>query len=250
MPAHDEDYSREALDLVFSTNMISVGIDVDRLGLMIVNGQPKTTSEYIQATSRIGRPLGSAGLVATLYNWTRPRDRSHYERFTTYHNAFYRHVESVSVTPFSARARDRALHAVLVAFSRMLLPDLSDQDHAGRIADNEELMEQVRAYARLIFRRAESVDPAEAQATRQQLEALFEEWTSEAEHHRDKLRWRKRRFQAHEYGMLRNPDARVSEGLWATRHSMRDVQAPTPVQILTKKQMDERMAKKGRKQDG
>ncbi len=236
---HDDDWCREPLDLVFSTNMISVGIDVDRLGLMVVNGQPKTTSEYIQATSRVGRPLGSAGLVITLYNWTRPRDRSHYERFTAYHNAFYRHVESVSVTPFSARARDRALHAVLVAFSRLLEPGLSERDLAGKLADNESLQTRVQEFARLIYERAQSVDPGEAEATRAQLDVLINEWTHQAEHHRDKLLWNKGPFQPQRYAMLRNPDASIGQGLWVTRHSMRDVQAPTPVRILTKKQIED-----------
>ncbi len=247
---YDDDWNREPLDLVFSTNMISVGIDVDRLGLMVVNGQPKTTSEYIQATSRVGRPNGSAGLVITLYNWTRPRDRSHYERFTTYHKAFYRHVESVSVTPFSARARDRALHAVLVAFSRLLIPNLSERDFAGQLADNEMLQNRVREFAQEIFQRAKSVDPSEAEATRRQLEVLIDEWTNEAKHHRKKLLWSKGPFQHDRYAMLRSPDSSIGQGLWLTRHSMRDVQAPTPVRILTKKQLEDQFQKGAPKQDG
>ena len=106
------------VDCAIATNMISVGLDIQRLGLMVVLGQPKTHAEYIQATSRVGRDDQRPGLVVTLLNIHKPRDRSHYERFRHYHETFYRSVEVPSVTPFSARALDRGLAGALVGLAR------------------------------------------------------------------------------------------------------------------------------------
>jgi hypothetical protein len=110
----------EPIDLLLATNMLSVGVDIPRLGTMLVVGQPKATAEYIQATSRVGRDKDKPGVIVTLYNWARPRDVSHYERFEHYHGTFYRRVEPLSVTPFSPRALDRALTAVVVSEVRHL----------------------------------------------------------------------------------------------------------------------------------
>lgn len=109
--------SRTTPDAVFATSMFGTGVDVDRLSLMVVHGQPKTTSSYIQATGRVGRK--TCGLVITFFRATRPRDLDHYEFFTGYHRGLYRHVEPVTVAPFSPRARERALGPVSVILLRL-----------------------------------------------------------------------------------------------------------------------------------
>ena len=106
-----------SVDVVLATNMLSVGVDVNRLGMMVVNGQPKSTAEYIQATSRVGRAF--PGLVCTVLTWARPRDLSHYESFEHYHATFYKHVEAQSVTPFAPRAMDRGLSGTFVSLARL-----------------------------------------------------------------------------------------------------------------------------------
>lgn len=118
-------HEKHRVDCAIATNMISVGLDIPRLGLMVVLGQPKTHSEYIQATSRVGRDDKRPGLVLTLLNIHKPRDRSHYERFRYYHETFYRTVEVGSVTPFAARALDRGFAGALVSLARHLDPQLT-----------------------------------------------------------------------------------------------------------------------------
>lgn len=135
---------KNAVDVALATNMISVGLDISRLGLMVVQGQPKTAAEYIQATSRVGREASKPGLVITLLNIHKPRDRTHYEQFRAFHMSFYRAVEATSVTPFSPRALDRALAATLVAAARHIEPDLSQNDFVTRLGDNPAAYAAVR----------------------------------------------------------------------------------------------------------
>ena len=148
----------EGIDVLLASNMISVGIDIERLGLMVVAGQPKTTSEYIQASSRVGRRAEWPGLVVTCFNLVKPRDRSHYERFAAYHESFYRFVEAQSLTPFSQPALERGLAGSLVALARLLHPELTPPRAAMDITKHRAAIEAV---ANELARRAEVATPAD-----------------------------------------------------------------------------------------
>jgi len=174
------------VDVALASNMISVGLDITRLGLMVVLGQPKMTAEYIQATSRVGRDDEKPGLVVTLLNIHKPRDRSHYERFEAYHASFYRSVEATSVTPFSPRAIDRGIAAVTVSLARLGWASLTAPLNAAAIASQRASLDFV---AETMTRRAEAFDPrmpaVERDALRQNLRGrvqdLLDGWSKIAE---------------------------------------------------------------------
>lgn len=161
----------ESIDVLLASNMLSVGVDIPRLGLMIVNGQPKAISEYIQATSRVGRGTVE-GLVITLYNHQKARDRSRYETFKTWHQALYRSIEGSSVTPFAPRARDKALHAILVAMSRHLIKGFPS---SGRINDDLESQIEEKIFP-IIGKRIKQVDEREYDSAMNQMGEFLSEW--------------------------------------------------------------------------
>lgn len=140
----DPDEGRRT-DVLLASSMISVGVDIPRLGLMVVNGQPRTVAEYIQASSRVGR--ATPGLVVTVHNIFRPRDRSHYERFTAFHGCFYRYVEASTVTPFSPRAIERGLAGLTVAMVRHSVPGLAEPRGAERVQKASGIDAKVAAIA-------------------------------------------------------------------------------------------------------
>ncbi|WP_227496925.1 helicase-related protein [Planctomonas psychrotolerans] len=160
----------ESPDIVLATNMISVGVDVDRLGLMVVMGQPQTTAEYIQSTSRVGRR--HPGLVFALFNAQRSRDLSHYEGFTTYHRALYKQVEATGATPFAERALDRGLHGVLIILARHLTAGAASEKSVAVPIE----METLRTLARVISERAEQVSPEAVEQVEEALEELVLTW--------------------------------------------------------------------------
>ncbi|MGW2087479.1 helicase-related protein [Streptomyces sp. NPDC001880] len=208
---------RESVSFLATTNMLSVGVDVSRLGLMLMNGQPKTTSEYIQATSRVGRRT-VPGLIVTLFRSSKPRDRSHYESFGVYHSSLYRHVEPTSVTPWSPPSRDRALHAALTILVRHGM-GLNSEDGAGDVLDHKEEVRHVRDR---IVAHVQSSDPDESESARQQLDELIEAWMQEAAIARGEGSRLYYRPQGLGHASLLT-DFGKRQGLWETAQSMRNV---------------------------
>lgn len=156
-------------DVVLATNMISVGMDVDRLGLMVVTGQPKQTSEYIQASSRVGR--SKPGLVISVYNPYRPRDMSHYQNFKGYHSRLYYYVEGTTATPYASRARDRVLHAITVALARMNNKELAQNEGAKKIGTVD-----LSVIKSIIQERVRIVEPNNVDGTLADLDEFLDEW--------------------------------------------------------------------------
>lgn len=173
------DAQRYASNVLLATNMISVGIDVARLNVMLMVGQPKLTSEYIQASSRIGRSF--PGVVFVQYDATKSRDRSHYERFRAYHESFYRFVEPTSATPFSKPARERALHAVLTAILRQRTGLSEDKDAIN--FDKGHLAGAISEIEDFIINRIQSINKRAGKAmkddiadVRAEMKLFFDEW--------------------------------------------------------------------------
>ncbi|MGH9467520.1 MAG: helicase-related protein [Terriglobales bacterium] len=181
--------SKDAVDVAIATNMISVGLDIPRLGLMAVFGQPKTTAEYIQATSRVGRESAKPGLIVTIFNVHRPRDRSHYERFEHFHATFYRGVEAASVTPFSPRALDRGLAATLVGLARHGHAPMTPPRAAAQVIEERERLsfaaevpaERAAAHGKLTPEDRERL----RQRVRRRAAALLDLWAKLAQRHRN-----------------------------------------------------------------
>ncbi len=166
------------VDVALATNMISVGLDIDRLGLMLVQGQPKTAAEYIQATSRVGRNPARPGLVIVVLNVHKPRDRMHFEQFGHFHDTFYRAVEATSVTPWSARALDRSLAAVVVAIARHLDPALTPSTAVDALANAPAVRTAVVAH--LVGRAPDDIAGGKARLAAT-IEALLDDWIAIAD---------------------------------------------------------------------
>lgn len=212
------DDTGKVIDISLASNIIEVGVDIDRLSLMSVVGQPKTTAQYIQVTGRVGRQwYERPGLIITLYSATKPRDRSHFEKFRSYHQMLYAQVEPTSVTPFSPRVIDRALHAIMVAYVRQF-----GEKHKVETPRPfpDDLINEIET---IILKRVKAVDPAELENVKRVFEKRKREWIGYGP-----LRW-SGNPDGEDYPLLRvagqyaNKKAKIRS--WPTMMSMRNVDA-------------------------
>jgi hypothetical protein len=211
------------VDICLASNIIEVGVDIDRLGLMTIVGQPKTTAQYIQVSGRVGRrPDISPGLVLTIYGAAKPRDRSHYERFRTYHQGLYAQVEPTSLTPFAAPVLRRALHAAAISYIRQLAPSAGPHPFPRSAWD---------AAISLLRDRAAIVDPSELGDLERIADLRSRQWGS----------WERTAWEANALGgdplqgLMRYagtlPDLNSKATTWDVPTSVRNVDAECQIRI-------------------
>ena len=221
--------NERCLDAVFATNMISVGLDVSRLALMVVNGQPQSTGEYIQVTSRVGRGQ-VPGLVVVNYHVSQARSLAHYENFRPFHESFHRFVETSSTTPFTYQVRRRTLHATLVVALRYLCHHLTCNRDASRVGEDTSQEQQIRNQLIQRFKLA-CTDPITQDKLEEHLNQLYQAWVDEAEKHKNGCR--ELRYYVpknkHDADRLLKSAEDSNSGLWNTLNSMRDVEEHTKV---------------------
>ena len=237
----DKKTVKDRVDVALATNMISVGLDITRLGLMVVFSQPKASAEYIQATSRVGRDLAKPGLVVTLLNVHRPRDRSHYERFGAYHQSFYRTVEATSVTPFSPPALERGLAGTLVALVRHGHPSMTPPRGAGEIGQYLSQLDYVwESLARRASGHNRDVDPALGEHVRRLAKRLIDDWAAIAhdyQQHHTNLQYQREQGEAKPllYNFLDSELKKLPpvHKKFRANRSMRDVEPSVNLKLMT-----------------
>lgn len=229
--------SADCIDICLASNIIEVGVDIDRLGLMTIVGQPKTTAQYIQVSGRVGRNPKAPGLVLTIYGANKPRDRSHYERFRTYHQRLYAQVEPTSVTSFAEPVLKRALHAAAISRIRQLSPGLKPDPFPREAFD---------AAIALLRARAELVDPGEL--------PVFDHWVRQRSHEwmtGERTEWAATKyFNGDPLNGLMRPAGELADPnnkqiTWDTPMSMRSVDAECQVRVTQAYVVDDREAVSG-----
>lgn len=205
------EYVKDGLDLVLASNMISVGIDVSRLNVMLVNGMPRNIAEYIQASSRVGRRHD--GIVFTLFNPNQARDKSYFENFNSFHQAYYKFVEPLSVTPFTENTIRKMLTTIFVAFMRNSVSGLTKNSEAKHFAP--EMADDFKTYITSRFGHSDYLNAL--------LDDLIKSWTM-----------KKNRINNLTYTNLlkrTSDDVNPFEEIWLTMNSLRDIDTETYYRI-------------------
>ena len=205
------EYLKDGLDLVLASNMISVGIDVSRLNVMLVNGMPRNIAEYIQASSRVGRRHD--GIVFTLFNPNQARDKSYFENFNSFHQAYYKFVEPLSLTPFTENTIRKMLTTIFVAFIRNSVAGLTKNNEAKYF--RPELAERFRNYITSRFGKSDYLNLL--------LDDLIKSWAE-----------KKMRINNLTYTTLLKKTSTVInpfEDIWLTMNSLRDIDTETYYRI-------------------
>ncbi len=220
----------DAVDAALATNMISVGLDVTRLALMIINGQPLTTAEYIQASSRVGRGE-IPGVVFINYYKSQARSLSHYENFRSYHDSFYRFVEPSSLTPFTYQARTRALHAALVVAIRHSGIGLLANEVAGEFDINNKDVKKVIKELKNRCSLALNHNKEATDKVHGHIDKLVKEWGEEVQYCNDnKIKLVYNSNDRSYSNLLCNFDD--NNGKWQTLQSMRNVENSALIKLL------------------
>lgn len=217
--------SEDCFDYIMASNMLSVGIDIDRLGVMCVYGQPKSNSEYIQATSRVGRT--NPGLVISIYNSMRSRDKSYYEQFCYYHSTFYKYVEATSVTSYSPRAIEKALHCAMMAIIRHTISKYNPNANACKFLRNDRDVELVK---QSMLKRVNDIEPRITEYAEKWLNYYLDCWQELADSLPNKLVFSD--YHNEDVALFRSADNQNSSDIPTILNSVRNVEPAANIYFI------------------
>ena len=207
-------YLDDVVDFVLATNMISVGIDISRLNIMLINGMPKNVAEYIQASSRVGRK--TKGLVVTLLDPNRAREKSYFEHFKNFHQAFYKSVEPLSITPFTEETIQKMLASILIAFVRNKVPDMAGNNKAQNF--KREMIDPLKKFIKERF----AGSPIEVIRFEKSIDLLVYDWLEKIQ---------KNEYKTYDQLIKKPSEKDKTSKDWVLMQSMREIDTNTYVQI-------------------
>lgn len=209
------------IDLVLATNMISVGIDIERFNVMLINSQPKNVAEYIQASSRVGRKY--KGLVIDLLDANRARDKSHFEHFIPFHQAFYKSVEPVSLTPFTENTLEKMLASIMITYVRHKVIGMASNNSAQYF--QPEMLDGLKTGIKKRY----STDSKVYQLFENKLKVLSDDWLEQIENH-DLKNYESTKT---EIGLLVKPAQKSydKDDLWSVMQSMREIDTNSFIKV-------------------